>query len=281
MAKHSKTWWGQKFISAMESFTDSGRLQRGRSYAGDSRILSFDITKGIVSGTIRGNVNPYFGVYKEPKYKTEIELTAIAKKDWSTIIQQMSSKASVVARLLINEVPENIEDSFNKSGQHLLPHSRKDLKTKCSCPDYSNPCKHIAGLCYRLAGELDRDPFLLFELRGLSKADLQAELAKSTLGKALASELGEALADVSPKISTSYFTQPQIVKNIEVPTLKQFWQGQKRLPQAIPFTPATSVSAIAIKKQGDNPAFWHKDTSFIETMEELYQRVKTKNSALL
>ena len=60
MAKHSRTWWGQKFISALESFTDSGRLQRGRAYSGDSRILHFDITKGLATATIRGNVNPYF-----------------------------------------------------------------------------------------------------------------------------------------------------------------------------------------------------------------------------
>ncbi|CAN1213139.1 SWIM zinc finger family protein [Tumidithrix helvetica PCC 7403] len=279
MAKHSKTWWGQKFISALESFTDSGRLQRGRSYAGDSRILSFDITKGIVTAIVRGNVNPYFGVYKEPKYHTEVAMVTIAAKDWSTIIQHMSSKASVVARLLLNEVPENIEDSFVEVGQRLLPRSRKDLKTDCSCPDFSNPCKHIAGLCYRLAGELDRDPFLLFELRGLSKEALQAELAKSPLGKALASELDEHALEI--KASTSYFTKPETSLCAEVPTLKQFWQGQKRLPQAIPFSPPSSVSAIAIKKQGDNPPFWQKDSSFIGTMEELYERVKTKNSALL
>ncbi|MEE3715366.1 SWIM zinc finger family protein [Tumidithrix elongata RA019] len=279
MAKHSKTWWGQKFIGALESFTDSGRLQRGRSYAGDSRILSFDITKGIVTAIVRGNVNPYFGVYKEPKYHTEVAMAKIAAKDWSTIIQHMSSKASVVARLLLNEVPENIEDSFVEVGQSLLPRSRKDLKTDCSCPDFSNPCKHIAGLCYRLAGELDHDPFLLFELRGLSKEALQTELAKSPLGKALASELDEHALELKP--STSYFTKPETSLCAEVPTLKQFWQGHKRLPQAIPFSPPSSVSAIAIKKQGDNPPFWQKDSSFIGTMEELYERVKTKNSALL
>ncbi|MFN5926340.1 MAG: hypothetical protein ACK466_21725, partial [Pseudanabaena sp.] len=82
MAKHSRTWWGQEFISALESFTDSGRLQRGRSYSGDSRILHFQITKGLATATIRGNVNPYFGVYKEPLYETEVNMTAIAAKDW-------------------------------------------------------------------------------------------------------------------------------------------------------------------------------------------------------
>ncbi|MFN9205905.1 MAG: SWIM zinc finger family protein, partial [Pseudanabaena sp.] len=268
-----------KFISALESFTDSGRLQRGRAYSGDSRILHFDITKGLATATIRGNVNPYFGVYKEPHYDTEVKMTAITAKDWTKIIANMSSKASVVARLLLNEVPENIEDSFTAVGKHLLPYSSKDFHTECTCPDYSNPCKHIAGLCYRLSGEMDQDPFLLFEMRGISKESLQAELAKSPLGKALASELGDRT--LAPEVATSYFTKPQTVAIKETPTLKQFWQGQKRLPQAIPFASPASVSAIAIKKQGDNPPFWHKDSSFIETMEVLYDRVKNKNSPLL
>ncbi len=279
MSKYTRTWWGQEFISALESFTDSGRLQRGRSYSGESRILSFAIIDGVVTATIRGNVNPYFGVYKEPKYNTQMMMTEIDVKDWAKIIQNMSSKASIVARLLLNEVPENIEDSFVAVGKRLLPYSRKDFKTKCSCPDGANPCKHIAGLCYRFAGELDQNPWLLFELRGLSKEALQAELAKSPLGQALASELGDRNHEIEP--ATSYYTKPRRSSQAEVPTLKQFWQGQKRLPQSIPVSTPTTVSAIAIKKQGDNPAFWHKDSSFIETMEELYVRVKTKNSALL
>ncbi|NUN66623.1 hypothetical protein HCU40_18110 [Pseudanabaena biceps] len=279
MTKHSRTWWGQKFISALESFTDSGRLQRGRAYSGDSRILHFDITKGLATATIRGNVNPYFGVYKEPHYETEVKMTAITAKDWTKIIANMSSKASVVTRLLLNEVPENIEDSFTAVGKHLLPYSSKDFHTECSCPDYSNPCKHIAGLCYRLSGELDQDPFLLFEMRGISKEDLQAELIKSPLGKALASELGDRTLE--PESVLAYFTKPKTVAIKETPTLKQFWQGQKRLPQSIPLSTPTSVSAIVIKKQGDNPSFWHKDSSFIETMEALYDRVKSKTSSLL
>lgn len=204
-------------------------------------------------------------------------MSVIAPKDWSEIIQLMSSRASVVARLLLNEVPENIENSFMAVGQRLLPHSREDLYTECSCPDYFDSCKHIAGLCYRLAVELDQNPFLLFELRGLSKEALQAELAKSSLGKVLATEL----SDRPLEPVTSYFTKPETSLCPEVPTLKQFWQGQKRLPQAIPLSQPASVSAIVIKKQGDYPPFWHKDSSFIETMEELYNRVKTKNSGLL
>ena len=70
MARPGKTWWGQRFIEALEGFTDRARLQRGRGYSGESRILAFAIADGVVSATVRGNVNPYFGVYKEPRYQT-------------------------------------------------------------------------------------------------------------------------------------------------------------------------------------------------------------------
>jgi hypothetical protein len=46
----------------------------------------------------------------------------------------------------------------------LFPTARADLETECSCPDYANPCKHIAAVYYLLGEEFDRDPFLLFRL---------------------------------------------------------------------------------------------------------------------
>ena len=57
--------------------------------------------------------------------------------------------------------------------------------------------------------------------------------------------------------------------------------GKKRLPQTIEVASTSGVSAILIKKQGDYPPFWDKDNSFIEVMEELYERVKTKNQNLI
>jgi len=90
-----------------------------------------------------------------------------------------------IARLLLNEIPENIETVFAEAGVHLLPNNYKDFKVSCDCPDYAVPCKHIAGVCYRLAGQLDQDPFLLFEMRGLAPEKLLQELALSPLGKVL------------------------------------------------------------------------------------------------
>ncbi|MCC5612615.1 SWIM zinc finger family protein [Nostoc sp. CHAB 5834] len=275
MAKFSRTWWGDRFIQALEAFTDDNRLKRGRSYASGGKVKTFEIDLNKITAKVRGSVNPYFGVYREPTYNIEIQITPIAKTRWNEAIQQLSSKASIISRLLLNEVPENIEDTFSNLGLHLLPHSSKDFKTKCSCPDYANPCKHIAGVYYLVASQLDNNPWLLFELRGLSKAELQAKLADSPLGKALSEELNTK--EIPLELSNSLYTKLEKQSLNQMPNAREFWLGTKRLPQTIEVATPGSICAILIKKQGDFPDFWHDDASFIETMEELYQRVKTKN----
>ncbi|MGL5832865.1 MAG: SWIM zinc finger family protein, partial [Waterburya sp.] len=271
-------WWGKVFIEALESFTDAGRLQRGRSYANGNKVKSFDINGNQITAVVRGSINPYFGVYKEPTYIISIEIKPIPQAKWNLAIDKLSSKASTISRLLLNEVPENIESSFSELGLHLLPYSRQDFTTNCSCPDYENPCKHIAGVYYLVASQLDENPFLLFELRGLSKSELQQKLAQTPLGKILAAELNAQ--EVPVEHSTSLYTRVEKQSLKEKPNIKEFWLGTKRLPQTIDAPTVNSVAAIAIKKQGDFPSWWHKDNSFIETMEELYQRVKTKNKNL-
>lgn len=276
MSKFSRSWWGQKFIEALEQFTDSGRLSRGRSYASGGKIKSFEIKDGIVTAQVRGSVNPYFGVYKEPLYTTTIEFQSISAAKWAAVVALIASKASLISRLLLNEIPDNIEDSFATLGLNLLPHSRKDFKSSCSCPDYSNPCKHIAGVHYLVAGELDRDPFLLFELRGLSREDLHKELAKSPLGQALSAEL--QLQKRPPQPVASYHTRPTTQSAGQLEGLRDFWHGAKRLPQTIDPLPETLVPGIPVKKQGDFPAFWSRDNSFIEAMEVLYEQVRNKGT---
>ncbi|ESA34584.1 swim zinc finger family protein [Leptolyngbya sp. Heron Island J] len=275
MSQFSRSWWGKKFIEAIEKLTDAGRLSRGRSYARGNKVKSFDIEGNLVTAQVRGSVNPYFGVYKEPLYLTTIEFKPLSKAKWSEAIALISSKASLISRLLLNEIPDNIEDTFHQLNLNLLPGSRKDFITSCSCPDYSNPCKHIAGVYYLVAAELDQDPFLLFELRGLSREDLLKELAKSPLGQALSAEL--QLEQEPPQPVESYYA-PLELERISAKTtkLREFWQGAKRLPQTIEAPPDNPVSAIPVKTQGDFPAFWDRDNSFIEAMETLYEQVKTK-----
>jgi uncharacterized Zn finger protein len=44
--------------------------------------------------------------------------------------------------------------------------------------------------------------------------------------------------------------------------------------------PNSHLLGFVVKKAGDFPSFWHKDSSFITAMEEFYHRVHTKNKLL-
>ncbi len=181
----------------------------------------------------------------------------------------------------MNEMPERIDEVIASLNLYLLPRTRKDFAvTECSCPDSANPCKHNPGVYYRLAGELDSDPLRLFELRGLSRERLNRGLKATPLGKSLASLTDEPLVEPEPR--DSYFTRP-IGPEPAAPPLdyRTFWSGQRRLPTDIePATPA-AVPAILVRRAGDSPPFWDRDSAFVETMEEIYRRVRERNKDAL
>ena len=91
MAQFSRTWWGRRFIAALEQFTDPARLGRGRSYAIGGRILDYHVADGTVTAKVRGSINPYFGVYKEPIYRTSIAIKPIAAADWTNVIAHIQT----------------------------------------------------------------------------------------------------------------------------------------------------------------------------------------------
>lgn len=275
--KAIRTWWGRRFIEALEGFTDPGRLARGRGYANNDRVKTWDIKGTEVSASIRGNINPYYGVYKEPLYRTRIALKPIDEPAWTQVIAELGGQAAYVSRLLLNEMPDTIEGPFGKLGLHLLPRHAKDLATDCSCPDWENPCKHVAGLYYLLAAKLDQDPFLLFELRGLPRKELLAQLRNTPLGRALAAALSEAEAPA--EAVESFFTRPIPESRPLTISFDAFWRGRKRLPETIEPAQPPAVPALLIKKGGDYPAFWARHNSFIETMEAVYEAIRKRSKS--
>jgi uncharacterized Zn finger protein len=48
----------------------------------------------------------------------------------------------------------------------------KEIKMKCSCPDYAHLCKHLAAVLYGIGARLDQQPELLFLLRRVDHLEL-------------------------------------------------------------------------------------------------------------
>lgn len=279
MAKLSRTWWGQRFIEALTDIMDEGRLGRGRSYRSPNRIQKFEIVENSIKASVRGNANPYYGVYEVPTYKITIEMQTIALRDWKRLLQKLGSNAAWVTRLLMDEIPDEAVSFFSAEGYPLLPESSDDFFTECSCPDYSNPCKHIAGVYYRVASMLDEDPFLIFELRGMPRAKLKQELRQTPLGQALESKLSqESSGPIQP--AAQRFSQPE-VEPLQPISFNDFWALPAGFSELECLPAPEGIPGLLVKKQGDHPAFWKNDHSFIETMESIYNLVKRKNKESL
>jgi uncharacterized Zn finger protein len=268
-----KTWWGEAFVESLTSFIDRGRLSRGRAYRSDHRVLSFDMQENQVKATIRGNTNPYFGVYKEPKYKVTLTFKKISKVQWNSVVDKICGHPGWLSKLMLNEIPSDIDNAFEEGG--LLPKSYNDVTAECSCPDYENPCKHIAGVYYRIANMLDSQPMLLFPLHGISINDLQEQLKSNDLGKAFAEHLSSP-QDIAVEIQKSKFTpilEKTITKTDSYWSMPAFEYEKKE-----EFEP---ITASIIKKQGDYPSFWERQNSFVKAMEDIYGCVRNKNKKFL
>jgi len=113
-------------------------------------------------------------------YDVKIKLIPFTDKEWDDIVGMLSEKAVFTAKLLAGEMPGDIEEAFKASGRSLFPADSRELTTYCSCPDHANPCKHIAAVHYILAEEFDRDPFMIFKFRGMTKEKLLDALKEKT-----------------------------------------------------------------------------------------------------
>jgi len=184
LKKAGTTWWGQRWIGALELVLrgDAGRLARGRTYARAGRTHDLEVRDGAVTAKVTGS--------RSTPYAVRIELALLSAEQWSAAVTALAEKAQFAAELLAGQMPQNIDDVFVSAGSSLFPQRRADLKTSCSCPDWGDPCKHVAATHYVLGEALDRDPFLLFELRGQTKAQVLTALRAARGGEPTPNEPG-------------------------------------------------------------------------------------------
>jgi len=163
-----ETWWSQRFIDVLESFNMQGRLTRGRSYARSGQVLELAVGPGEVKALVQGS--------RAKPYRVRIEVKTLSRKDWRRVEGAMAASALFIAKLLAGEMPADIEEAFEGCNLSLFPASKRELRTECTCPDWENPCKHIAAAYFILAEQFDEDPFLIFAWRGRTKEELLEQL---------------------------------------------------------------------------------------------------------
>lgn len=251
-----QSWWAKRWIAVLESFNIGARLGRGRSYARRGQVASMVIAKGSVTAAVQGT---------RPKpYDVTITVKTLSDRDWSKILKALSEQAIFAAKLLAGEMPDNIEEVFLEQKVSLFPQKLKDLQTDCSCPDWSNPCKHIAAVYYLIGEEFDRDPFLIFKLRGMDRDELMKGLAKVHGEQAKMGTKSGGLAE--PLVTEPEFSSAPEPLPAD-PDL--FWHRSEMNHADVKNVSIPRLPAALVKRLGSFP-LWRGQEHFIESLETVY-----------
>lgn len=251
-------WWARRWIEVLESFGWDNRLQRGRTYARKGQVMNIDVQPGRVTARVQGS--------RRTPYTVRIDVGLLGDHDWERAIDAVAEQALFAAQLLVGEMPTEIEESFRAAGVSLFPTSR-DVGMSCSCPDWVVPCKHIAAVYYLLGEEFDRDPFLLFTLRGCTREHLMTALRARRADSATLIEEVE-LED-----------EPEVEGEPLDADLAHFWEPRENLG-AFRVTIAPPPVETALLKRLGPPPFSRRPKAFIGALTLAYASVTKRALAL-
>jgi uncharacterized Zn finger protein len=226
-------------------------------------------------------------------YKVRIHVEILSRQETESLAATLSDQVLFAAKLLAGEMPQDIEQAFGAAGLSLFPERHSDLRTECSCPDWSNPCKHVAAVYYLLGEEFDRDPFLLFKLRGIDRDQLLASLDGRDLterheGRDEPDRAGE---ESTPTAAASTKWRKKSVGRSHVPSdtpalttvaprpeplqeplssdVSDFWNGTELPGDFWGEVQLPALVAALPRRLGHFP-FWRGDRPLLEAIEPIY-----------
>jgi uncharacterized Zn finger protein len=241
------SWWGRRWLAVLETLNLGGRLQRARTYARKGQVLNIDIEPGSVHAEVQGS--------RPTPYRISIGVKQLAANETQRLAAELAKSPYFLAKLMTREMPQDIETLFDTADVSLFPSRASELRTDCSCPDWSNPCKHIAAVYYLLGEEFDRDPFLIFRLRGLDTTAM--------------------LATIGPeKIEPD--EQPDVPMDVH-PAPESFWEGSRPEVDLTASAVSDQTAAPLLRRLGNLP-FWRGQQPLPDTLEPAY--VAAANRAL-
>ena len=163
LQKNTEPTWGDQWTLAVEQLSTiwSKQMPRGRDYADKGHVTKLDVRSGKIIARIQGS--------KSKPYTTSLELTPNKPADWERLVADLVKQAHWAASFANGRMPKGIEQRFQEKGLSLFPMRNSELIATCSCPEKGRPCKHMAAAHYAFAKALDRDPFLIFQLRGMDR----------------------------------------------------------------------------------------------------------------
>ncbi|GBF81583.1 SWIM zinc finger family protein [Aphanothece sacrum] len=257
-------WWVQRWLELLDSYRFKKRLERARIYAREGNVLSIEFAGSQVLAKVQGSeVEPY---------QVSLSLELFTDEDWDYVIKSLSEKAIFSAQLLAGKMPDNIERVFIENGLNVFPFTLSDVNGHCSCPDKANPCKHIGAIYYQLADRFSEDPFIIFQLRGRSKAQILEGL-RALRRQQVEQDNKIKVEEAEAKETTiKSYKQSDKIQSEEL-NLQTFWQYKEPLDSSLVVITPPSNNKTVLDVLGRIPLAYEEAEIVTEYLQQVYQTI--------
>jgi len=235
-------WWGKRWIEIIDSYNLGERLNRGKRYARAGQVVELNFLPGLITASVQGS--------RSLPYQVQLTLKTWSEKQWEKVFSYVKADPLLLTQLISGKLPPDLEQKLKSQGIDLFPGKFQDFATDCSCPDISNPCKHIAAVFFLISESLDKNPFLLFEMRGKDQTEIIDNL-------------------LSSKTETEEIIEPVTSKNKPL-TAEHFWEGCKDKEVPAYYIKPMEYQALLIHQMGPFP-LWQANDNFFDWWARLYQ----------
>src|SRR5258708_1920744 len=108
-----KTWWGQKWLQALEKIDYASRLPRGKSYARTGKVKQISTSENHITAKVQGT--------RPSPYKVKIDLPTFTKAQKDQIIEAVSESSLILAKLLNRQLPNELYQLLTEKQVQLFP----------------------------------------------------------------------------------------------------------------------------------------------------------------
>lgn len=149
--------------------TDSGRVSRGKAYARNGNVVSFAVNRDrVIVGVAGSQLEPFNVAVTFPRRST-----ADLEEVTTTLLE---NPGALRAAREGDFSPQLIDVLFAED--------TSSVRVACDCPDRNLVCKHGVAALEHFAERVERDPVLLFNLRGLNFVQLEEAMRQEAVRRA-------------------------------------------------------------------------------------------------
>lgn len=266
--EYGKTEWGKGWLQGLLGGVKTQRLSQGMSYAKNAGVRALDVnSEAMIEAIVEG-----FGA---SHYNQQIQwnpFTATQKKAW---LSYFESNPNSLTSLLNQQLTEALIAFGNSTQTSLLPNDLTDWKMACSCGEQKLPCKHLVAVLLVLSTQIEQDPLLIFELKGLN---LTKEFQQNTSKEVLIESWTNGL-------STNYTSKEidlAIAQRIDFSKVENDWKKYIQLLDNQSLFYQGDLKKILSQKTKKAYRYYHKKAYKKADYEMAHQELKrTKDLALI